>query len=201
MHLYIRCWFILICVLPPQSCCWRCGIPDQFDLMKIWVWLITWSITCSVSIAQKTKLFEWSLPVDGRCDDTMSGSLLRSAVSVWKWKSVQYQNPQCRSLPLSVPLRWAAGCSTAEGLVLQQDVACVVHTVQTRWFTGTASVSPGLCRVTVTNMDPDSWRRRSTADYTQKHCVYSTYCSICTSIMQQCAEEPWRWRLWGNMSR
>lgn len=66
----------------------------------------------------------------------------------------------------------------------------VVHTVQTRCFTGTASVSSGLCRFTVTNIDPDSWRRRSTADYTQKHCVYSTYCSTCTSIMQQRADDP-----------
>lgn len=165
MYLYIRCWFILMCVLPPQSCCWWCRTVDQFDLMRIWIWLLLehrakWAglrkgpimtghlidyILCVYST--ETKLFEWSLPVDGRCDDMMSGSSLKSTVSVWKWRWVQYQPPQWRSLPLPVPLRWAAGCSrTAEGSVLQQDVAGGRHSWGQRWWSRTYGSDPMLYR-------------------------------------------------------
>lgn len=165
MYLYIRCWFILMCVLPPQSCCcdvelwisltrWRSESDCYWSTEPKWAGLRKGPIMTGHLIdyvlcvySTETKLFEWSLPVDGRWDDTTSGSSLKSTVSVWKWRWVQCRPPQWRSLPLPVPLRWAAGCSrTAEGLVLQQDVAGGRHSWGQRWWSRTYGSDPMLYR-------------------------------------------------------
>lgn len=153
-----------VCFATTELLLW-CRTVDQFDPMRIWIWLLLEHRAKMGGTAERanhdgspdrlhphvysteTKLFEWSLPVDGRWDDTTSGSSLKSTVSVWKWRWVQCRPPQWRSLPLPVPLRWAAGCGcTAEGSVLQQDVAGGRHSWGQRWWSRTYGSDPMLYR-------------------------------------------------------